>query len=852
MNIFIQNLIQSIRSLRTLGWQVAISSVSLAVGIVCLTFSADWFWAETNYDSFRPNYKDIYFMHRADSTLKIGELSTRYSTNAHTYNGVLEMRKLAQNNSFKLGAYCFMESLHFGIQTFTASENDRKQMFWTLQMDTCAAEILGISALHGNIAEALSTSPDYIIITDKAAIEMFGRTDVVGEIIRHERLQKNRTIKAVCHAIKGNSNFKYDIIQPIDLHAYNLADDYNFASIIRTDNPKRCIEQLSNYKPTGDKHKYYYTDNTYLELKPLRTYPKLWSNEKGTQLQFTEVFFYQIIFTMIAILLIISAVINLIMVYTSICLSRIREYALRRSMGASTWQNIEWMLTGIFPTLLFGCLLSGVIMEWTTKFADIPWDTSHIFYFYTLVLASTFLLCIIGMAYPIYKMRRAYRASFLGHGDGGRSHLWLIIVQCAACAFLLFISLGMQRQISGMINADIGYEHKNMLRLVTANYNRHFLPEGFNAYYNFDHIFNDLPNEFLREGGATGIVDVMPMQTDLFNRVAIQSVIVLNEHDYPNRANLNLSEYFSEEAPLSMGFEVYYLELAFRAIDFFNIHTANGVKLLPENEHTDYLQVYLNSEAMKLFAPDGQLRSGYYTYCTVINDGTSNDGRLERHWEERRIRFQDVANLRTTDFFTADVPIMFVGVEELHKCAASKHDAIYIKYAEGRREEAEATVRKVLDKFDVPEDQYLLTTFDDYIAGVYKKETFIANLLTYLTVFSVVITLAGVFSMLLYSLRLRRRSMAIHRVMGATFKDIFMPTLRPYLIYATLGAVAAYFPAYILMRKWMEYFHYGETPGVGLMLSILGGMVLIITLIVWWQVSLCMKEKPVEILKPES
>ena len=196
--------------------------------------------------------------------------------------------------------------------------------------------------------------------------------------------------------------------------------------------------------------------------------------------------------------------------------------------------------------------------------------------------------------------------------------------------------------------------------------------------------------------------------------------------------------------------------------------------------------------------------------------------------------------------------MMLVGVPENHQCDFFEHDAVYIKYEEGKRAEAEAAVRRVLRRFDVPEEKIMLSSLDEYISGNYKEETYYANLLSALTVFSVLITFSGVFSMLLYSLRLRRRSMAIRRVMGAGFRDVFRPQLRSYLLYVVAGGVLAYFPAALLMHKWMEYFHYGETPGVGLMAAIVCGMCVVVSLIVYGQVRRCMNDKPVEVLRPEA
>ncbi len=106
--------------------------------------------------------------------------------------------------------------------------------------------------------------------------------------------------------------------------------------------------------------------------------------------------------------------------------------------------------------------------------------------------------------------------------------------------------------------------------------------------------------------------------------------------------------------------------------------------------------------------------------------------------------------------------------------------------------------------------------------------------------------------MLLYSLRLRRRSLAIRRVMGAHFGDLMKKTLRPYLLLVALSALAAYpFGAY-LMHKWMEYFTYGKQVSPRLMAGIAALILALVTLIIYFQLRRLMREKPIDILRPEA
>ena len=341
------------------------------------------------------------------------------------------------------------------------------------------------------------------------------------------------------------------------------------------------------------------------------------------------------------------------------------------------------------------------------------------------------------------------------------------------------------------------------------------------------------------------------MPTDIFNRVTGHEIQVMPEEQWV-RLQSQIDAYGGRSLPEKVK-QMVYVEMPYRAVDFFRIRTENGTRPHTPKGEDGMFHVWFNRAALQDFGlADLNRMPPLFTGGMSHNSNSIMDSEKEAHYLNRKLRVDEVVNVRLNDFHRAEQPMMIVPVPDNHDCCFIEHDAVYIKYAPGRREDAEAAVRLVLRKFDVPEERIYLSTLDEYIAGNYKEEVYFANLLTALTVFSVVVTLSGVFSMLLYSLRLRRRSMAIRRVMGAGFRDIFVPNLRGYLLFAAVGAVLAYFPASLLMRRWMEYFHYGEAPGAGFMAVILVAMCAVVSLIVYVQVRRCMREKPVEVLSPES
>ena len=817
MGLWIQNFKQALRGLRHQGWQAVVSVVGLAVSIVCLTFSVNWLWTETHYDSFRPGYKDLYVVEREDSLEHTESLLYRWGDRVSSVLGEEVM----------LGMYRYQ-----GGRERVYLPDRPETVFYAqeLSASTEMVALLGCRVLSGSLEE-VAAADNRIVLTETMARKLFGRIDVCGESVCH--IQKWRqllyTVGAVVEDCRGKSNLHYDFISPLWVEDYerNSAVHENFRIMVRTSRPERTESELSRVDikdsyPMGK-----------LVLPPLRMFHKM-----GDGSGFVRAYFYQLAFVAVSLLLVLSAVVNLLAVYTSIFLGRIREYALRRSLGASDAQNAKWMLTEVLPVVFLGLLLAAMGEEWLRYEGYVLGDAGQIGRCLAAVSGFVVLLCLVGMGYPVWKMQNTYRLSFCGQSQGQRTHAWMLVVQCFASALLLFLSLGMQRQISGMIHSDLGFERNNILRLYTG----WLTLRGQDEVYNYMSIFKSLPQEFRKES-SSGITDAIAMPGDIFNPVSLHYISVGTEEELADR----------KESYESGDKGVRYAEIPFRAMEFFGIKSKNGATFSPKAEQAGKLQVLFNGSAMQAFNVKDVRKARLYTgkmtgneQCILLKTDYNT------HYEHQALNIVGEVDIRLSDFHKGEEEMMLVGVPENHQCDFFEHDAVYIKHEEGKREDAEAAVRRVLRRFDVPEEKIMLSSLDEYISGNYKEETYYANLLSALTVFSVLVTFSGVFSMLLYSLRLRRQSMAIRRVMGAGFRDVFRPQLRSYLLYVVAGGVLAYFPAALLMHKWMEYFHYGETPGVGLMAVIVCGICVVVSLIVYGQVRRCMNDKPVEVLRPES
>ncbi len=834
MSLFIQNLLQSLRNLRNTKWQTTVSVIGLVVGLVSLTLSANWLWSELNYDRFRPNYKELYKLCTTNDNREFPNMC---------YRNCGEVEEILKGTGVQAGTYRNPFKYKLGIPDTLKEE----RYFKLLELDSAMVSVLQLRPIVGTL-EGIFADGDNIVLTHSLAVSLFGSPEqAIGKTVSSSKWN-NTTYNKVVGVVEDcekESNLYYDCLKKITIQGdWELEDNCgNFRILIRTSDKERFHTLLPQISRGGVTYP--------LLLRELSMAHKF----SGTA-SFLELTFYPLAFVGISLLLLLSALVNLLISFTCIFLGRMREYALRRSLGASSWQNDLWMLTELLPMLVFAAMLAAVVLEWLQYSHFVPGFADHMFVTYGWVLLGSVGTLLMLLLYPIGKMRRAYRRSFSGSASSSASHAYLLVVQCFCCALLLFLSNGMQRQLSAMLGENLGFDTENILRLYTGFGNMYDDGEDELDYTSF---VDELPDEFRKEAGA-GITDAIFMPADIFNRVSNYLGIVVPEEVYTKELaetggdrdkTIDYYKNFTERQKYQ---NFTFVEIPYKAFDFFRLKTEYGRGFSTEGLAVEEWPVMLNSKACEQLGLNFPNEDRLYLRQTTMQRNSWTDSRQgEYHFRDAALRMQDVLNVTLTDFHKEEEPAVFIGVPENHKCAMIQRDAVYIKHAPGRRADAEAAVRRILtDKFGVDPDKIRLHDMKSHIDYTYKEEIYYANLLTAVTLFSVFITFSGVLSLLLYSMRLRRRAMAIHRLMGAELRDVLRATLPPYLIYTLLGGILAYVPAVYFMRKWMEYFHYGSAPGVGFMALIIGGMLLVVFLLVLWQVRRAMNEKPVDVLRPEA
>ncbi|MCL1936800.1 MAG: ABC transporter permease, partial [Candidatus Azobacteroides sp.] len=187
-----------------------------------------------------------------------------------------------------------------------------------------------------------------------------------------------------------------------------------------------------------------------------------------------------------------------------------------------------------------------------------------------------------------------------------------------------------------------------------------------------------------------------------------------------------------------------------------------------------------------------------------------------------------IPDIQFTTFYTTPTPMAFYvwGTQNWGDQTAFA----YIKVNAGSdMREAIRHVRNTLSKLD-SDWTFNVRFFDEAIQNVYQKEQHLTLLITLFSAIAVLISIIGVFGLIVFDTAYRRKEISVRRVLGSSITEIITLFNKIYLILLAICFLIACPITYYFISKWLENFAY-QTP-VYWWVFLLGGLiVLLITLL---------------------
>lgn len=461
-------LIVSIRNLYRNSVYSTVNIVGLAVGIACAVLMLLWVGDELSFDRFHENYGEIHkvFINQEFS----GEIITHGAVPYPTMNAIRTIapgvRHVAMTN--------------YG-EGYNLTVGDTRVAKMGLAVSEEFFNMFSFKTIYGDALVA-SHDPSSIVITQSTSKSLFGDLNPIGRIVQCENTHEFK-VGAVIEDIPPQSSILYDFFIPFSyfeatqqwvkdarenwrnnaFHVYVQLEPG-----VSADNVNLSIRDVvsKNERESG---------TATLFLHPMNKW-RLYSNFSGGKSS-GGIIDYVIMFSIIAIFIIIMACINFMNVATAQSEKRALEVGIRKTLGSRRKQLILQFLGESITITFIAFLLSMVIVQlvlpaynvFVNKQLSIAYAEPM---FWAIALSMVFLIGIIAGSYPAFYLTAFKPVSVLkGKLNTSRGastpRKILVTVQFSFSIFLIVGTLVVYQQIMHVKNRQIGYDRENLMLIWT-------------------------------------------------------------------------------------------------------------------------------------------------------------------------------------------------------------------------------------------------------------------------------------------------------------------------------------------------------------------------------------------------
>ena len=497
----------------------------------------------------------------------------------------------------------------------------------------------------------------------------------------------------------------------------------------------------------------------------------------------------------IAVLILVISFINFVNFFFALIPSRIRAVNNYKIFGAPTWKlrlNFLFETVGLILVSLFVATIMVIL------FADTPlkeYISTSVAINDNWLLASAIALGVIlfGVVvslYPAWYITK-FSPAFVIKGDFSASksgrilRYTLVGVQYTISIALIICSIFVYRQHQYMLSCNMGFDRENLLSVEVPWEAVNPDVEGYQLdYTKRDILLDRLTQNPQIKGVAFGDIQLVSNAEGAWSR------------------------------PLDGGDPVSFMihGVSWNFLKVMGIEIVEGRDFLPSDEDTDTGAMIFNQTSVEKYGLTleskipGHVHSLYANivgFCKDFNFKSANwniepfafivhghyGWSMPRHTYIRTVAGADIAEVRKFVFDT------------LMEIAPN------------------ADPEKIKIQF-----------FEQELELLYQVEDKLSTLVTLFSFLSIVISIIGVFGLVLFETQYRRREIGIRRVHGASVGEILSLFNRKYLYIVAACSAVAIPVSYYIISRWMEQYVY-RTPMSWWVYALAVGVILLITIV---------------------
>jgi putative ABC transport system permease protein len=767
----------------------AINMLGLAVGIACFILVALFVREEYNFDRYHKNAERIYrivvdftsegnVMHWARSSAPIGH----YLTGAYPeFEQVVRIRK------------------NPGTDLLSHDENNfyEERIFFA---DSALFKVFDFKLVLGNPSAALRDK-NSIIITEKLAKKFFGKHDVIGYSLRLNN-QVDLKITGLLEEVPRQSHFIADafisfstlddLLGEKRLSHWGQFDHYTYVLLAPNATPQQAEAKfpdlLKKHAPE------WVLEKEQLFLQPL-TSIHLHSNLKD-ELTTNSDEKYSYILGTIAIFILLMASANFINLSTATQVTRFREIAIRKVLGAgakefSVYFWVEAFVVSV-AALLAGFILAYVILPEFNFIIGRQLSFSNNYWLIPLALGAMMLIAFLSGFFTVFQSGRL-KPVHVGRMQtpvAGKSRIrkMLVTFQFFISIFLIMATWVVTRQLHLLESSRFGFNSDHVLIIPIK-----------------DRSGNDKYNTVVNEiGKIAGVENASFSSSTPATNTAFTYTYTLvgNEAGEQPIATFMVDEHF---------------------FDLYNIRLKEGRMHNPLVPDT-LTEVLLNEAAIKHFGLADAI-------------GHQVKGRAKGHV------VGVVENFNHTSLRDPFTPVIFYAFTPSFRF-------ISVKLKGGEEKTALAGLEKKWMEF-YPGFPLEYAFLNDQIEQLYGAEQLLGKAYKTFAIIALLIAGIGLAGLTGYQVERSRKEISIRKVFGGTTAQIMQWIYSGYYPVVTIATLAAWVAGYVWMERWLQGFVHKITVGpmyFVLPVSVVIAMLLLATGV---QIFVASRTNPVENLREE-
>lgn len=691
----------------------------------------------------------------------------------------------------------------WGYLACTAGENKFNETS-AIFADPTFFDLFSFPLVMGNSKTCLK-APNSVVLSEQAARKYFNDSNPIGKQLTIGANQQF-TVTGIFENFKANSNFKGDLVLPLDasseLTQINVPPHWKYGGDIDTFvllNPYTNITELAD---KTDKLVSRFTE----EAVDNHRYQPL----KNIHIEDQDNLIYLYILTGVAILILCIASSNFIFLFVGIKAQQKTSAGIRKVCGASRSTLFAEYFTEVLLLMGFSALIAVVfytiydvaVKEYFNFLPTIHYFDCKLLLILFSVVASVALLSGLYPALALSSQMPARIFSSQHNNAPGKVKFVnkLVVVQFALCIGLMIGTIIMHNQVQFMENRDTGYAKDE---LITIPLNMH-VGQGI-----YSEKFGLFAGELKKNPGIKNV-------TMAFNS--------------PASINNGCEGFDWDGRPEGKEFRMYWESVSHDYFETIGVKIVQGRSFSRDfptdviNWETQTLAFIINesaAKAMELDDPIGKEFRVWFKKGPII-------GVVEDY------NFQSMRSAISPMFFMLNPAYWNEIVVRINPKSPS----------------VLTDIKTVWDQF-VPEYPLEFHFVSDKVRDLYYSDKSLADSLNIFSILAIVIASMGLFALTLLSINQRIKEIGIRKVVGASVTGIVFLLSKDYLKLVAIANLIAWPLAWYAMHKWLQNFAY-RIEMSGWMFVMEGGLALIIALAtVSWQAIRAATANPVEALRYE-